>query len=301
MAACPAFAAQEIKQTGFVTIKVMDELGGAVTNAEVRFVERLSKEKNVRATDETGSAVVELAAGDYEVSVTSPGFQSLVIHFLEVRPGEHKQSNVVLKVWHSGGGDPAPPFYEPELVEPKSLEIKDLKLFAWQNVHKKRKYVEVESFRESRELHLIPSNKFDVTCNVVGGLDVLTGDYFLWTTVDFLVAPVTLAYEQMNNNELGSSVGWGQAMEMRDLKSVPFYFLGPDEVRQVAVKDLDLSTVLAAFPVGDAGELWPWLVRVTVHVQDRSGKQIAVAERTFRLSPTSARKANHYNDPLPTR
>ena len=304
VAGCSSIAAQEANKTALITIKVTEVFGAVVKNAEVRSVERLSKEKKVRATDEMGSAVVELDPGEYEASVTSPGLKSLVIHFGEVKPGEHRQLDVVLKPQDcppGSCGDPEPPSYELERVEPKSLGIKDVKLFAWQEVNKKRKYVEVESFRESQEFHLIPSNKFDVTCDVVGGLDVLTGDYFLWTTVDFLVAPVTRAYEQMDNNELGSSVGWGQVTEMRDLKAVPIYFLRPDEARQVVVKDLDLSTVLAAFPVGDAGEFWPWLVRVTVHVQDRSGKQVAVAERTLRLSPTSARKARHYNDPLPTR
>ena len=190
------------------------------------------------------------------------------------------------------------PAVEPEL---KNLVIKNVKLFAWQDVYKKKKYVEVLEFRETQGLHLIPSNKFDVRCEVVGGSDLLAGDYFLWTTVDFLVAPVTRAYEQMDNNELCSSVGWGQVMEMRDLKATPIYFLRPNEARQVTVRDLDLSPVLAAFPVGDAGELWPWLVRVTLHVLDRSGKQIEVAERTLRLSPSSARKISHYDDPLPSR
>jgi len=60
----------------------------------------------------------------------------------------------------------------------------------------------------------------------------------------------------MTNNELGSSVGWGQVMEMRDLKATPIYFLRATRARQVTVRDLDLSPVLPAFPVGDAGELW---------------------------------------------
>jgi hypothetical protein len=137
-----------------------------------------------------------------------------------------------------------------------------------------------------------------VKCEVVGGSDV--GDYFLWTTVDFLVAPVTRTYEQMDNSALASSVSWGQMTKMRDLKATPVYWLRPKETRHVAVKDLDLRPVLITFPVGEDGELWPWLVRVTVHVMDRSGKQITDAERILRLAPTSARKISHYNDPLPS-
>jgi hypothetical protein len=191
--------------------------------------------------------------------------------------------------------------HESARAERKTLEIKNIRLVAWQAADKKRKRVEVNEFRETKPQHLIPSDKFDVECEIVGGADLSPGDYFLWTTVDFLVAPATRAYEQMDNSTLGSSVGWGQVGEMRDLKAMPIYFLRRGESRQASVKDLNLDPVLAAFPVGDAGELWPWLIRVTVHVQDRSGTQLTSAERTLRLSPSSARKTSHYNDLLPSR
>jgi hypothetical protein len=188
---------------------------------------------------------------------------------------------------------------EPAGSEAKTLEIKNVRLVAWQVVDEKRKLVEVERLLEIAPRQLMPSNKFDVECEIIGGKDDHFGDYFVWTTVDFLVAPVTRAYEQMGNGALSSSVGWGQMAEMRDLKATPVNLLRPGESRKVAVRGLDLSPVLAAFPIGEDGELWPWLVRVTVHVQDRSGKQLTSAERTVRLAPNSARKKNHYNDPLP--
>lgn len=161
--------------------------------------------------------------------------------------------------------------------------------------------MEVDQFLEITPRQLMPSNKFDVECEVIGGDDDHFGDYFVWTIADFLIAPVTRAYEQMNNSALSSSVGWGQVAEMRDLKATPINLLRPGESRKVAVKALDLSPVLSAFPVGENGELWPWLIRVVVHVQDRSGKQLASAERTLRLVPNVARKRSHYNDPLPRR
>jgi hypothetical protein len=304
LAVCSWADAQEDKKSAFVTIKVTDVSGAVLRNAEVHFVEHLSRAEKVQAIDGTGNARFELAPGDYELSVTSPGFKSLVMRDVEVKPGEHRQFDIVLKVQDcppGSCGDVEPPAYEPERARLKSLEIKGVKLFAWQVIDKKRKYVEVQTFLETKELHLFPADKFDVVCEVVGGSDVLAGDYFLWTTVDFLVARVTRAFDQMDNSQLGSSAGWGQVMEMRDLKVTPIYFLRPNEAREVAVKDLDLGPVLASFPVGDAAELWPWLVRVTIHVLDRSGKQIAVAERTLRLSPSSARKISHYDDPLPSR
>jgi hypothetical protein len=196
--------------------------------------------------------------------------------------------------------DSDPPIYELEHVDLKGLEIKNLKLFAWEN-EKGKKYVEVQEFQEMREGRLLPSSKFDISCEVVGGLNLLAGDYFVWTTVDFLVAPVRHGYQQMDNKQLSSRVGWGQVLEMRDLSGTPIYFLRPDETRQIVLRNLDLRPVLAAFPARDPGELWPWLVRVTVHVQDRSGKQLGSVERVLRLSPGARRKSNHYNDPLPSR
>jgi hypothetical protein len=161
--------------------------------------------------------------------------------------------------------------------------------------------VEAHELLETESQHLVPSNRFDVECEITGGKDDHTADYFAWVTVEFLVAPVTRAYEQMDDGTLSSSVGWGQITEMHGLKATPIYLLRAGEPRKVVIKGLDLSPVLAAFPVGEDGELWPWLIRVSVHVQDRSGKQLTSAERTLRLVPNSARKKSHYNDPLPGR
>jgi hypothetical protein len=189
---------------------------------------------------------------------------------------------------------------EPARSEPNTLEIKNIRLVAWQVANEKRKPVEVERFVEIAPRQLLPSNKFDVECAIVGGEDDHFSDYFVWTTVDFLVAPVTRAYEQMSDGALSSSVGWGQMAEMRDLKATPINLLRPGESRKVAIKELDLSPVLSAFPVGEDGELWPWLIRVVVHLQYRSGKQLTSAVRTLRLVPNSARKKSHYNDPVPS-
>ncbi|HKW61546.1 MAG TPA: hypothetical protein VJN89_03285 [Candidatus Acidoferrum sp.] len=145
--------------------------------------------------------------------------------------------------------------YETARVELKKFGIKDVKLVAWQAAGKRKKRVEVHEFLEAKRQHLLPADNFDVECEIVGGEDVLTDDYFLWTTVDFLVAPVTRAYEQMDNSALSSSVTWGQMTEMHDLKAMPIYLLRPGESRQVAVRGFDLNPVLAAFPVGEDGEL----------------------------------------------
>ncbi len=188
---------------------------------------------------------------------------------------------------------------EPARTEAKTLEIKNVRLVAWKVEGRDKKRVEVHKLLETKPQHLLPSNRFDLVCEIVGGK--YSSDYFVWTSVDFLVAPVIRSYDEMDDGTLGSSVAWGQVVEMLDLKATPIYDLRLGESRKVVLKGFDLSPMLAAFPVGDAGELWPWLIRVVVHLQDRSGKQLTSAECTLRLVPNSARKKTIYNLPMPSR
>jgi hypothetical protein len=175
-------------------------------------------------------------------------------------------------------------------AEKKNIEIKSVRLFGWQRVSNKRKYAELKEFRETKGLHLVPTAKFDVVCEVSGEPDLSADDFFLWTTVDFLVAPVTQEYEKMETDQIDSDVAWAQVTEMQDLKAMPIYFLRAGETRRIVMKDFYIGKVLAAFPVGDAGNLWPWLIRLNMHIQDRTGRQIASAERIVRLWPDSVRK-----------
>lgn len=54
-------------------------------------------------------------------------------------------------------------------AEQKTPEIQNVRLVAWQIVDKKGQPVEVHEFWETKPQHLMPSNKFDVECEIVGG------------------------------------------------------------------------------------------------------------------------------------
>ncbi len=284
-------------------VDVTDPSGANVPNAQVHVEDLLTTAKAVRNTDASGRVVIELQAGKYLISVKHPGFR-LFTQQIEARLGESSRISLVLQL----GGCEGPcvtvtsiPLSEmiPQSSEENSLSISNMRVLVRQD--KNGSYVEVHEFQETQGLRLLPSDRFDVVCQIVGDRSLPPGDFLLWTTADFIVAPVTRSYEQMDSNQLGASVGWGQVTEMRDLQVVPIYFLRAGESRDVVVKELDLRKVLQAFPAGSADNLWPWLIRVTAHVQDRSGKEAAVAERVLRLSPSSVRRNDHYNDPLPSR
>jgi hypothetical protein len=177
-------------------------------------------------------------------------------------------------------------------TDEKAVEVTTVTLSASQAHGQKKSYSEVNEFRETKELHLVPADKFVVDCDFVGKAGLSAEDFVVWTTIDFLVAPATRKYEEMDINQLGTSVSWGQVTEMRDLRATEIHSLRPGQTVHLSMSEFDLRPVMAAFPLGDAGNLWPWLMRVNIHVQGRDGNHIAQAERTVRLWPDSARITN---------
>jgi hypothetical protein len=290
---CSYSGNQETKKNATVTILVKDVNGGVVIGAQAKFVSRKTGETKTLVVDSLG-VVLELEPATYEVIVTALGFRPLKRQII-LNAGEEAKIDLVLEVVCFDCDsidyivDPAEPMVEQEHAETKTIDIKSVELIAPQAIFSNEKPIAFKEFREPRNGRLRPSTKFDVVCEVHGELDLSTEDFFLWTTVDFLVAPVTEAYEKMNIDQTRSSVSWGQVTEMHDLKAVPIYSLRAGDTRSVVINDFDLEKTLASFPVGNAGNLWPWLLRINVHIQDRAGKQIVSVAHIVRLWPDSIR------------
>jgi hypothetical protein len=170
------------------------------------------------------------------------------------------------------------------------IEVKNIKLFS--SKAGEQKYAEFQEFREAKDLRLYPSSQFEVICDVEGAPDLSDGDFLLWTTVEFLVAPATRRYEKVDPDVMAAEVGWGTLAEMADLKLIPIYSFGPGQTRRVVIKGFDLKKAVAAFPIANPGNVWPWLIRLEIHVQDRNGRHIGSAERIIRLFPDSVREGD---------
>lgn len=116
---------QEEETPAFVTVAVSDTLGGAIPNARVHALQRLSKNETEKLTDETGTATLRLQSGKFDLTVTGPpGFRKSTIRDVDVKLGEHRRINVVLKVLvYDGPID----FVDPtEPTEPESAKLGDL-------------------------------------------------------------------------------------------------------------------------------------------------------------------------------
>jgi hypothetical protein len=155
-----------------------------------------------------------------------------------------------------------------------------------------RKPVEIAGWHESKEFLLLPSRKFDLVCRLSEDDASHRDDFLVKTTIDFLVAPPSAQFERLTPDQLGQEVSWGQVTEMHDLKSVSVYSLSPGQSRTVSIRGFDLAGVMAAFPANDHAPLWPWLMRINVYVQDRSGNEVGSTHRMFSLRPYESRIQN---------
>jgi|HubBroStandDraft_6_1064221.scaffolds.fasta_scaffold46040_3 hypothetical protein len=117
-------------------------------------------------------------------------------------------------------------------------------------------------------------------------------DLLLWTTVNFVVAPADQHYASLSIEELGEQVGSGLVTSMQDINAVPLYDLRPGRTRKVVLGRFALGPLLATFPPTEKDNLWPWVMRITIHIQDRDGHQIASESKSFLLQPSAERIKN---------
>ena len=171
----------------------------------------------------------------------------------------------------------------------KKIEIEDIRLFSSQVIGDRRKYVEFQEFQETKGLHLLPSDRFRLICELKGEPDLSSGDFLVWTAVEFFVAPVTPYYKTMKADQIDLKASWNMSAEIQDLKPLSIYSFGPGETRRVVIDGFDFAKLLRSFPTEDPDNLWPWFLRIRIYVQDRIGRQVGSAERLVRISPDSVR------------
>jgi len=105
-----------------VTVRVADANGSLISNAIVRVSAGSSETELEKTVDDMGVATMNVLPGTHDLTVTSPGFMRLVLHGVEIKPGEHREFNVVLKV----PPPPSGPNYAPPIFELERAKLGDL-------------------------------------------------------------------------------------------------------------------------------------------------------------------------------
>jgi hypothetical protein len=148
---------------------------------------------------------------------------------------------------------------------------------------------QISVFRETSQHSLAPSPRFRVSCTISSD-GQYEGEVLIWTSADFIVAPATQNFAAKNDEQKASDVSWGQITEMSDLRATTVS-LKQNDTRNVVLGEFDLRPVLAAFPFlpDESDNLWPWLMGLHVHVQDRGGRELASTQNLVALRPRRER------------
>jgi hypothetical protein len=287
---------QELTKLEVVAITVRDANGSVVADADVAFGASTDTSGKSQKTNAQGLTTFELRPATYVLTVTARGFRSLKRQVI-VSPGAQQPIDIGLEVLGECLPEnciidtvwPAVPISTEDMRNTRNIDITDLRLLGQQNSSGKGEPLEIKEFRELKNGRMAPGMNFDVVCELTGELDLSSDDFLVWSTIDFLVAPTNASYQRMNVEQLSEGVVWGQVTEMLDIKSAPIYSLRGGESRSVRIKNFSLQDVLALFHRNDTKNLWPWLLRVNIHVQDRTGRQIASATRIVRIRPEPSR------------
>ena len=90
---------------------------------------------------------------------------------------------------------------------------------------------------------------------------------------------MTEEYKEMGPDQVSIGTNWTRFAEMQDIKPIAIYSLRSGEHRTVVLTGFDIETVLSAHQPGGSGNLWPWFLRLTIHIQDLTGRQVASSEK----------------------
>jgi hypothetical protein len=146
---------------------------------------------------------------------------------------------------------------------------------------------QIAEFKETNRHSFVPSPHFRASCAISSDAQ-FEGEVLIWTSVDFIVAPATAEFAAKNDAQKASEVSWGQITEMSGLRAATLS-LKRNDTRNVVLREFDLRPVLGAFLSNEPDNLWPWLMALHVHVQDRDGHELASTQKLIALRPLRER------------
>jgi hypothetical protein len=121
-----------------------------------------------------------------------------------------------------------------------------------------------------------------------GASTLQDGDLIILTTIDFVIAPTYL--HDGDVHKILDSLNWARQSNVDDVKMQAVPFMRSGDVAEVRITGFDLSD-LFTFYNGEDDTLWPWGLRVNVHLMNREMNRVALGQATLRIIPADTRLA----------
>lgn len=178
------------------------------------------------------------------------------------------------------------------------LVINSIEFYAWwwgedqlktgfdeKNPPPKESYTKLERWKDTSDLKVPHPEVFDVVCKIEnkGDRPAQDGDLIILTTIDFIIAPTYLYGGDIN--KILNGVTWGRVVTMDDVKMEIVPYLKSNESAQIKFKDFNLGTIIKQFPDED-NVLWPWALRVNIHVMNRDMTRVAQGHAILTIFPS---------------
>jgi hypothetical protein len=115
---------------------------------------------------------------------------------------------------------------------------------------------------------------------------VQDADFIVLTTMEFVIAPTYL--HQGDAKKILQNGHWSRLISADDVKMGIVPYVKSGDVVELRIRDFNLKNVLEEYN-GQDHTLWPWGLRINLHIMDRDMSRVAFAQATLRLVPSDKR------------
>lgn len=146
----------------------------------------------------------------------------------------------------------------------------------------------LEEWKDSGDPKLSKLPVFDVVVMLQNLQDssVQDADFIALTTIEFVIAPTYLY--QGDVRKILQNGSWGRLTSVNDVKMETVPYLKSGEGAEMRIKGFNLSDLPARYN-GQDDTLWPWGLRVNVHIINREMRRVASGQATLRMIPSDHR------------
>ena len=146
----------------------------------------------------------------------------------------------------------------------------------------------LEEWKDSGDPKLSRLPNFDVVVVLqnISASSVQDADFIALTTIDFVVAPTYLY--QGDVRKILQNGNWSRLVSVDDVKMETVPYLKPGDEAELRIKGFNLGNLIASYN-GQDGTLWPWGLRVNIHVMNREMSRVAVGQATLRMISADSR------------